>query len=191
MDGWIQIGKVQVDLKRLRALAHACDPMTCRHTKCCCRSYEVPVERNEIDRIVGTVPDAAQFAPALIEDNTFIDPVETSEGQYCLNTDEHGQCVFAYPTAKGAIRCAMHTLALQWNLPPESVKPKACSLWPLAIHGANPAQLSVQSDAFEFPCNTLRKNPAPALDTGVADIIEAVFGRPFLEEVQAAIQQPE
>jgi len=189
MQRWIEIENVQIDLNALRALAHTCDPMKCRHTKCCCRSYEVTVEREEIEKVAGTVPEAAQLAPALTEDGDLVDPIDETDHGYCLNTDEHGECVFAYRTDQGAIRCAMHTLALQWNLPPESVKPKACTLWPLAIHGTNPAQLSVQDDAYEFPCNTLRKTTVQSIDSGVADIIEAIFGRPFLQKLENVLMQ--
>ena len=191
MNGWIRIENVHVDLRALRALAHTCDPMKCRHTKCCCRSYEVSLEANEIGRIAGTVPDAAQLAPGLTEDGMLIDPIDDTEGGYCLNTDEQGLCVFAYRTDQGAIYCAMHTLALRWNLPPAAVKPRACTLWPLAIHGTNPAQLSVQDDAYEFPCNTPRRPSARSLHSGIADIIEAVFGESFLKTLEAALREPQ
>jgi hypothetical protein len=187
MNGWIRIENVEVDLERIRALAHSCDPMTCRHTKCCCRSYEVSVERNEISRVAGTVQDAARLAPALTEHGTLIDPVDETDDGHCLNTDEQGECVFAYRTGQGAIRCSMHTLALEWNLAPETVKPKACTLWPLAIHGKNPIQLSVQDDAYDFPCNTRRSRAPQTLHTGIASIIESVFGKTFLAKLEGAL----
>ena len=187
MNGWVRIENVDVDLDRIRALAHSCDPMKCRHTKCCCRSYEVSVERNELSRVAGTVHDAARLAPALTENGAIIDPIEEDAGGYCLNTDEQGECVFAFRTGQGAIRCSMHSLALEWNLAPETVKPKACTLWPLAIHGKSPAQLSVQDDAYDFPCNTHRSRTPKSLHAGIADIINAIFGETFLAKLEAAL----
>lgn len=191
MNGWIRIENVDVDLSALRALAHTCDPTKCLHTQCCCRCYEVSVEPKEISRVAGTVPDAALLAPALTDNGSLIDPIDDTESGYCLNTDEEGQCVFAYVNDNGAIRCAMHTLALQWNLPPATVKPRACTLWPLAIHGTNPAQLSVQDDAYEFPCNTPRRPSARSLHSGIADIIQAIFGESFLKTLEAALREPQ
>jgi hypothetical protein len=183
----IDIGNVRVDLRRLRQLAHACDPMTCRFTKCCCRSYEVMVDRHEISRVAGCVQDASRYAPGLTEHGGLIDPIDTTEGGHCLNTDEQGECVFAYRTKQGAIRCSIHTLALEWGKSPARIKPKACTLWPLAIHGDDPMLLSVQEDAFAFPCNTRRRPTAKSLHPGVAEIVTALFGRQFLREVEAAL----
>lgn len=188
MDGWVRIGDVDVDVPALRRLAHTCDPMRCRHTKNCCRHYEVTVEPGEIARIAGCTPDAARLAPALRANGEIEDPIDETDGGFCLNTDERGQCVFAYTTGRGAVLCSLHTLALEWDLPPAQVKPKACALWPLAIHGDDPVQLSVQDDAYEFPCNSRRNANVRALHPGVAETIEAVFGKKFLDELTEAIK---
>ncbi len=186
MEHWVRIQGIDVDVERLRAIAHTCDPMLCRYTQCCCRSYDVTVDKHEIERVVGTVADAAELAPGLTEDGELIDPIDEAEGGFCLNTDEEGECVFAYRTDQGAIRCSMHSLALRWNLPPESVKPRACTLWPLAVHGKKPMQLSVQDDAYDFPCNT--PQVGATLHEGIADIVVAIFGQPFLDELQAVLK---
>lgn len=185
---------IRVDVDALRALAHRCDPMLCRHMQYCCKSYDVLLDREEERRVVGMMGEAAKHAPTLIENGSFVDPIEDMFEDECLATDEHGECVFAYQTAQGALRCSLHSAALDLGLPPAEVKPKACTLWPLFLDENPPALLTVQDDALEFPCNTLRADmdgrarPALRLHEGVREIIEAIFGADFLAEVEAALR---
>jgi len=180
---------VRIDVQALRVLAHVCDPLNCRHRKSCCETYEVLVDNDEISTIVGTMPDAAEYAKTLREDDEFIDPFdETDNQQTCLNTDEDGLCVFAYRDRAGSTWCSLHSAALELGLPPAKVKPKACALWPLFLHETEPPLLTVQNDATTFACNSLRQDRADSLHPGVADIIRAVFDQEFLEEVEALLQ---
>jgi len=104
----------------------------------------------------------------------------------CLVTDESGKCLFAY-TKKGATLCSLHSAALDLDLPPYRMKPRACSLWPLAITDDAPQVLTVQDSVLTFPCNSSRRKGAKRLHSGVADTIREVFGESFLTELQEAI----
>ena len=52
----------------------------------------------------------------------------------------------------------------------------------MAVSEDKPLSLSVDSDAFLFPCNKQREG-ASALDPGIADIIKKLFGSSFLDKV--------
>lgn len=181
--------KMAVDLDALLRLHHEYNPQACSAINCCCGSYEVTVQRKELRRIAGMIPASSRFAPTLKdEDGEYENPFEPVErGLYALDTDEEGRCVFAYRDAAGAIRCSIHSAALEMGLEPYTTKPFACTLWPLALTEDDPPILTVQEDAYRFPCNRELPQPADALAPEVALIIERLFGMAFLEEVNAAI----
>ncbi len=174
---------IRVDIHALRALQHRCDPSRCVHARACCNSYEVLVDRGEMERAVGAIPNALRYLDTTLDE---IDPFDETENGHCLNTDEDGLCVFAYRGADRGIRCSLHSAALDLGLPPSRVKPKACVLWPLFLHEIEPPFLTVQSDATTFACNSLRAT-ARGLDPGVADILRAVFGEGFLASLLALL----
>ena len=70
---------------------------------------------------------------------------------------------------------------------PEDVKPKDCMLWPLALSGGDPLCLTIDNDAFSFPCNRLQSNEASTVDTEIASIIKALYGDAFLKEMNEHI----
>lgn len=175
---------VRVDLYSLRTLSHSCDPMSCRFTKCCCKSYEVIADEEEITRAVGVLPYAVKYAKCLREGGGLTDPFEEGdEGETCLRADEDNVCIFAYHTGEKAVRCALHTAALDLDLAPVSVKPMACSLWPLFLQEGDPPLLTVQDDATTFPCNDVRRGKARELDAGIRKILASVFGTSFLNAI--------
>ena len=177
---------VRVDIQALCRLRHACDPNLCRHTRCCCKSYEVLVDRNEASTVVGVLPHAARHAPRLRDGATFHDPFDTTEGGLCLATTANGRCVFAFNTKQG-LRCSLHAAALELGLPPAAVKPKACSLWPLFFDESDPPLLTVQEDALDFPCNR-HNSAATSLHPGVEEIIQTVFGASFLDALRQGLR---
>jgi len=148
--------------------------------------YEVPLEPGESARVLGLLPDAARFAKGLHEDGEYTDPLDEGELGACLATKESGRCMFAY-VKKGATLCSLHSAALDLDLPPYRMKPRACSLWPLAITDDEPQVLGVQDGVLGFPCNARRTKGAKRLHPGVANTIREVFGESFLAELQEAI----
>ncbi len=174
---------IRVDIQALRALGHRCAPETCQWSNSCCRTYEVLVEKKEMAPIVGSLEAAAKYAPHLREDDSFIDPFDETEGGNCLATDEEGGCVFAYQKPGGGVWCSLHSAAEDMGVAHNAVKPMPCVLWPLFLHEVEPPLLTVQNEATQFPCNSLRTTAKAPLDEGVAGLIEAVFGREFLDGV--------
>lgn len=185
----LEIDGVRVDIPALLKLWHAYDAEKCSACGCCCSSYEVTVSKRELARITGMIPAASRHAQGLKTDEGYENPFERVEkGLYALDTDEEGLCVFAYRDAAGQVRCSIHSAALEQGLDPYKTKPSPCTLWPLALTDDAVPILTVQEDAYRFPCNRRRRN-AQRLAPEVADIIRTVFGAQFLGKLEAACAQ--
>lgn len=180
-----QVYGIRVDVEALLRLRHRHDPTRCSAVGCCCSSYEVCVSAKEVERIAGLLPMAAHYAPHLCADGALDNPFDPiGHGEYALDTDSAGTCVFAYRDRMGTTLCAVHSAALDLGLDPYKMKPAACALWPLALSEDRPPVLTVQDGAYAFPCNRRRSRAAARLDAGVAAIIRAVFGPEFLESLE-------
>lgn len=189
-SGYPRVQGIQVDVEALRSLAHDCDPAKCRVSENCCKRYEVLVDDDQIPTIVGSMPNAAVYASDLIDHGDLIDPFDETDDGHCLNTHEDGLCVFAYRTPRGVTLCSLHSAATDLGLPPAGIKPTSCSLWPLFLCEPTPPILTVQDDAYAFPCNSPRTGAPKALDPGVADIARAMFGQIFLAQVEQLLAGP-
>ncbi|MBL7031804.1 MAG: hypothetical protein ISR97_01325 [Nitrospira sp.] len=177
------IEDVVVDIPALLSIAHSCDPLICTSSGSCCGSFEICVEADEMDRVVGFMPMASEFSEGLMSGGSFRNVFEELEpGLFAIDAGESGICVFGYHGAKDEVLCSLHSVAMQRNYKPEEVKPKGCVLWPLALSEDKPLSLSVDSEAFLFPCNKQQKG-ASRLDMGIADIIKKLFGRAFLDQI--------
>ncbi len=179
------------DMESLLSLAHDCAPLSCRQIVCCCSHYEVCVEWREIDRLTGCMAAAARYAPHLRLasgrlENVF-EPV--GHGLYALDTDENGCCLFAFRDSRQQVLCSLHAAALDLGLPPFKVKPRSCALWPLTLSEDKPRIVSVQEEAFAFPCNRRRKGRPARLHAGVSAIIREVFGPGALRRMEEAIKK--
>jgi hypothetical protein len=184
----VEIDGIRVDTRRLLSISHRCRPQQCRARIFCCSHYDVCVNGRELERIIGRMPDAAKLCPQLRSPDGLRNVFEELEADlYAIDTDDAGLCVFAYHRAGQGIRCALHAVAAARNLPLITVKPSACILWPLALAGDTPVWLTVQSDAFSFPCNRRRIASQRRLDSGIADCIQAVFGESLLAKIRERI----
>ena len=178
-----RVGPLRVDLRALLSLRHRFDPDACKARGCCCASYEITLRRHEMERVAGYLPLAVRHQHALAGTNPF-DP--SGDGEWALDTDEDGRCVFAFVDGDGHTWCSIHRAAMELGLNPYRAKPRSCALWPLALSEDSPPLLTVMEDAWDFPCNS-RRAAATELDPGVADTLEQVFGLAFLRRVQDAV----
>lgn len=175
---------VIVDVDALGGIAYECDPALCRDTQKCCASYDVCLDEDELPMILGGMHLAMGRAPHL-EDKPA--PFEHVMGRlYALDTDEDGLCTFAWRNGNGHVLCALHSAALERGLDLHAVKPRCCLMWPLAMTDSEPHYLSVDPGAFEFPCCT-RREPDGALHESIRRHVEFMFGRAFLDELEAAM----
>lgn len=188
-EGFIEIDGILVDVPALMKLKHYCDPMLCRHKKYCCAQYEITLDRNDMKRAVGLMPDAAEFAPAVGEGGEFENPFDKVEpGRWAIDChDESGSCAFSFRDSKGCGWCSLHAAALKLELDPYAQKPEVCTLWPLALSEGDPPVLSVQDDVYTFPCAWKRGGRPRKLYPDIAANVEAIYGAPFREKLEAAI----
>ena len=178
---------IKVDLINLLSIRHDCQPVNCKQRRSCCQSYEILVDKDQWNPIVGAMTGAQSFAPHLKQEGEYIDPFEETDGGTCLQADEDGLCVFAFKGKENETLCSLHAAALQWEIEPIKVKPRSCTLWPLALVDSTPRFLTVQDDAMEFLCNTTMDKHNRFLDSEVESIIATVFGNEFLAELKTNV----
>jgi hypothetical protein len=176
-----EIDKIIVDIKAISSISHSCNSMICSPQKCCCQSFEVCIDMSELKRIIGFMPLAAAFSKSLkcgkYFENVF-DKVDSN--LFSIDQKERDLCVFGYYGRRDEILCSLHTVAKKFGYKPETIKPRVCTLWPLALTDDKPYYLTVDDDVFSFPCNTLRKSDDLPFDPGIESIIEKAFGVEFL-----------
>jgi len=163
---------MRFDLDAIKSIDHHCTG--CRSKKkCCCASYNIFVSKTEMQRILNIFPLAAAYCPGLIKDGEFDNVFEEfDDGSIQIDTDESGLCVFAYRQA-GIIRCALHTVAIDMDMPVETVKPFHCLLWPMAISPGSETVVSLQEDALDFPCN--RPQKSDTICQSLRDTLQVLF----------------
>jgi hypothetical protein len=183
----VRVGRLLVDIPAVAGVAHRCDPKLCSHRQSCCSQYEVVVDADEVERMIGLIDRAKHFLSydqAAAAENPF-DPFGAFH--FAIDTDEHGQCVFAYRNASGMTLCSLHAAAAELSIPYFQAKPESCCLWPLALSEDRPQILTVHEGAMAFPCNRRRRGRRDRLDPGVAEIVEGVFGRWYLSRLNSAV----
>jgi hypothetical protein len=191
-DDVISIDGIIVDLDAVRAIAHGCEPTWCDRSNSCCARYEICLDPEEVSSVIGMLPQAVNFAPhamgASMEPDNILE--ETEDGLFAIDSDDDGLCVLAFEGHGKAILCSIHAAALAMGLPPAQVKPRSCTLWPLTISD-DPKIVSVQEDAFEYPCNRMRTPEEKGLDSGIRDILSSLFGEPFAEKIDRELARRE
>ena len=179
----ITVGHIRVDAVALMSIRHRCRPRVCKGRPNCCSRFQIHVGAEELETIVGFLPLARKYAPFIGNedgyDNIF---EEAEEDSFLIDADENEQCVFAYLTSAGETLCSLHSAALDLGLPPVDVKPRCCSLWPLALTDGPQRVLSINTLSGQFPCN--QKNAVSGgMDRGIRETIRNYFGTSFLSEL--------
>jgi len=179
----IMVGNIRVDVQALMSIQHCCLPGVCKGVPSCCSCFQIHVNEKELETIVGFLPLVEKYTASIGSaqeyDNIFD---EAEDGCFIIDVDENEKCVFAYSTAIGETLCSLHSAALELGLPPVDVKPKCCSLWPLALSGGPHPVLSINALFDSFPCNH-KKTVLEGIDDGVQETIHVYFGAAFLREL--------
>ena len=170
-------------MEAIYSITHECNPDLCKGSTCCCSCYEICVDNNEIETITDWLPEAAKYSTYLNTDSGFDNVFDQiKKDQYAIDTADKGLCVFAYINPDKKTFCSLHSAALKYDIPPHKVKPKPCTLWPLALTEDYPLVLSTDDDALSFPCN-IRRNEN-TLCNSIEDIISQIFGEDFLVKLK-------
>jgi hypothetical protein len=177
------INGIRVDLSALQAIRHNCRPEICKNQPSCCFRYVPHVQPAKMETIVGCLPTVANYTDNIIDNDAFINVFdECEDGSYRIDANEDEDCIFTYMLRSGEKLCSLHSAAIDLLLSPVSIKPSACSLWPLILlDGATP-ELSVDKNWKAFPCNRESNDP-DHLDPGVVSIITSYFGKHFLDKL--------
>ncbi len=184
-----EINGVKVDINALFSLSHKCNPTSCVDKKQCCASYEVCIEDKEIDKILPHFPEAAKFKPEIVE-REFLEDLfrEVEDGLVAIETNDDGQCLLGCQGENGELLCSLHCQSIKNNLSFYDAKPKSCGLWPLAEIAVETPVLTVQNDALEFVCND-QSEDLKVLDKEVSSIIENIYGKDFLDQLNEYISK--
>jgi hypothetical protein len=177
------VGNIRVDVPALMSIRHSCRPGVCKGAPNCCSCFQIHVNEKELETIVGFLPLVEKYTPSIGGlqgyDNIF---EEAEDDCFLIDADENERCVFAYTTAREEILCSLHSAALDLGLPPVDVKPKCCSLWPLALTKGPDRVLSINALYAAFPCNQKKAVPE-GIDAGIQETIRIYFGASFLSEL--------
>ena len=183
MNKFVVVKNIRVDVPALMSIRHRCRPGVCKGRPNCCSRFQIHVDEKELETIVGFLPLVEKYTSSMGGepgyDNVF---EEAEDGCFIIDADEDEQCVFAYVNDAEETLCSLHSAAFDLGLQPVDVKPKCCSLWPLALNGGPQPVLSVNKLYASFPCN--RKKAVPkGLDAGIQETIRIYFGESFLSEL--------
>jgi hypothetical protein len=144
---------MKFDFDAIKSIHHHCTGCHSK-TDCCCASYDIFISEKEMQRILNIFPQVVEYCPDLMKDGEFDNVFEESDdGLIQLDTDDNGLCVFAYQRQEELVRCALHSVAIDLNLPIEEIKPFHCLLWPMAISSGPESVISIQQNALDFSCN--------------------------------------
>lgn len=177
------INGIRVDMLALQAIRHDCQPKICKNQPSCCSCYVPHVKSAKLETIVGCFPAVVNYTDSIVEDDEFINVFEEWEdGTHRIDANASEACIFTYLLPSGEKLCSLHSAAIDLQLSPVTIKPSACSLWPLILlDGATP-ELSVDKNWKAFPCNHKSDDPNH-LDAGVVDLVASYFGESFLRKL--------
>ncbi len=182
MDKYIEVENYLVDVEALIRLQYSCDPALCRDLKCCCAVYDVWINSEDKERLAGYLPYASAWTGREIKD--IYRCLRWAGAGYVLRKDSNELCMLACRSEDGRVLCSLHLAALSQNLPPRLFKPASCTLWPLSLSGAGGRIVSVQQDAYSFPCCRRLRPGVPGLHPGTASLARVCFGESFLLKLE-------
>jgi len=177
------VDTLRVNVPALMSIQHCCLPGVCKGKPNCCSCFQIHVDEKELETIVGFLPLSEKYTAAIGGEKGYDNVFEEDEdGLFLIDVDENEQCVFAYSNEAKETVCSLHSAALELGLPPVDVKPKCCSLWPLALSGGPHPVLSINALSDSFPCNH-EKAVSEGIDEGIQETIRIYFGDSFLSEL--------
>jgi len=183
----VMVGGIRVDVSALMSIRHDCRPAVCKGKPNCCSCFQIHVDEEELETIVGFLPLAEKYTSSIGGEKGYDNVFEEDEDDlFLVDADEDEQCVFAYMNDHEEILCSLHSAAIDLGLSPVDVKPKCCSLWPLALTSGPEPVLSINVLYASFPCNCKKVVPED-IDHGIQETIKNYFGASFLAELLSKV----
>lgn len=165
-----------MDRKAICSIDHECVGCSLV-SKSCCAKYDVCVSDAELTKIISVLPEVSKYCSHLKTRDGYANVFEEAEkGQFALDTHENGLCVFAFKE-KGLIRCSLHRVEKDLELPLGTLKPAVCILYPLTFNERGDT-LTLHDKALACDCSSPRKKPSDRISPALLETIQHFGGDP-------------
>lgn len=186
---YLKVEDYNVDIRAVTDLKYQCDPKLCRNQRCCCGVYDVWINAEEKKKISNCLPAVSNY-PIENRGKRVSGFLRWIGAGYILRKNKEKVCSLSYRTKDGQTLCSLHSIALDQNIPPIETKPRSCVLWPLSLSGQGDKTLSVQDDAYDFPCcRTDQSTNFLGVESGTASLIKENLGERFLSILRRKLSQ--
>jgi hypothetical protein len=204
----LEVDGILVDCGTMFETRFQCDTHRCAaidrdaRTESCCTDYEVEITPEEKARIVAHAGeviellsryDAERVTPARDIGEFF------EESHSIVLAKERGRCAFSYRAANGQLRCGLHSLALEKEVPISSIKPMTCVFFPVVVYrfengdtlltaiSDETADLMEGEKDTQLPCLRMQMGDPMFIECRTA--IETGFGKPFYERLASVFSE--
>lgn len=204
----VDVDGILVDCEAMFRTRFHCDTRTCAgidrdpETESCCTDYEVEITPEEKERIVANADAVlellSRYDAGRVNAQRSIS--EFFEESHSISlAKEKGRCVFSYRDSEGRLRCGLHSLALEKNVPVASIKPLTCVFFPVVVYrfengdtlltaiSRDTAGLMEGAKDTQLPCLRLQKGDPMFMECRTA--IETGFGSAFFAHLTSAAEQ--
>lgn len=200
-----ELDGVLIDTGALCERRFRCDSLRCARPgggeKSCCTHYEVELTAEERDRIRAAGPAVIEFLsrkdPARVKPSRKIDEFFAEAVTIELRKEDR-RCAFSFRDSGGKLWCGLHALALERQIPVESIKPVTCLLFPLIVYRFENGDtlLTASSLTTESMFDggvkrssklliCIREQEGPPLYQECRSAIEFAFGKAFFERLDS------
>jgi hypothetical protein len=201
----LNVDGILVDASAMFETRFRCDTRTCAardrssETESCCTDYHVEIIPEEKEHIVAHAPEIIALLNRYESDRV---PLERDienffeESLSISLAKEKGRCGFSYRDAAGQLRCGLHSLALEKNVPIASIKPLTCVFFPVVVYrfeNGDTLLTAISDDTADLmegekdsalPC--LRMPQGDEMFKECRTAIETGFGKAFFEHLTKA-----
>lgn len=204
----VDVDGILVDCEAMFRTRFHCDTRTCAgidrdpETESCCTDYEVEITPEEKERIVANADAVLELLSRYDAQrvNAQRSISEFFEESHSISlAKEKGRCVFSYRDSEGRLRCGLHSLALEKNVPVASIKPLTCVFFPVVVYrfengdtlltaiSRDTAGLMEGAKDTQLPCLRIQKGDPMFMECRTA--IETGFGSTFFAHLTSAAEQ--
>jgi hypothetical protein len=206
----VEVDGIMVDCEAMFRTRFHCDTRICAgtdrdpETESCCTDYEVEITPEEKERIVANADEVlellSRYDAGRVNAQRSISEFFDESHSISL-AKEKGRCAFSYRAPEGQLRCGLHSLALEKNVPVASIKPLTCVFFPVVVYrfeNGDSLLTAISRDTsdlmeggankdMQLPCLRVQKGDPMFMECRTA--IETGFGQTFFAHLTAAAEQ--